>query len=68
MDRNTVIEVLSNFNYDYVLTDEEIDAVENVKTRHSLDINRPMYNILGLPVDATYRGIVVQDGYKYLRQ
>ena len=27
MDRNTVIEVLSRFDNDYVLTDEEIDAV-----------------------------------------
>lgn len=60
-------EVLTEFVLT-ALADEEIDAVENVKTRHSLDINRPMYNILGLPVDATYRGIVVQDGYKYLRQ
>lgn len=31
-----------------------------------LDINQPMYNMLGQPVNATYRGIVIQNGNKYL--
>lgn len=30
------------------------------------DFDRPMYNILGQPVGRTYRGIVLQDGVKYL--
>ena len=31
------------------------------------DETRPIYNILGNPVSADYRGIVIQDGRKYLR-
>ena len=38
--------------------------VENV--RQELDFNAPMYDVLGRQVDATYRGIVIQNGNKYL--
>jgi len=38
--------------------------VENV--RPTLDVNAPMYDVLGRPVDATYRGIIIQNGNKYL--
>lgn len=32
-----------------------------------LDINAPMYNILGQPVDANYNGIIIQNNHKYLK-
>ena len=38
--------------------------VENV--RPALDVNAPMYDVLGRQVDATYRGIILQGGNKYL--
>ena len=38
--------------------------VENV--RPALDINAPMYDMLGRQVDVTYRGIIIQNGNKYL--
>jgi uncharacterized repeat protein (TIGR02543 family) len=38
--------------------------VENV--RPVLDVNAPMYDIMGRQVDATYRGIIIQNGNKYL--
>ena len=34
--------------------------------KNELDVTQPMYNILGLPVDAMYKGIVVQGGRKYI--
>jgi hypothetical protein len=34
--------------------------------RPELDLNMPMYDIIGRQVDATYRGIVIQNGNKYL--
>ena len=40
-------------------------AVENVKPA-ILDLNAPMYDILGRQVDRTYRGVVVQNGQVYL--
>lgn len=46
--------------------EKQKDAVHNTSVRHELDTHRPMYSILGLPVDATYKGIVVQDGFTYL--
>ena len=39
-------------------------SVENV--RPALDMDAPMYDILGRTVDATYRGIIIQNGNKYL--
>ena len=30
--------------------------------------NDQLYNLLGLPVDENYKGIVIQNGHKYLRQ
>ena len=38
--------------------------VENV--RPVLDVNAPMYDVMGRQVDATYRGIIIQNGNKYL--
>ena len=39
-------------------------GVENI--RQPLDVNVPMYDVLGRQVDATYRGIIIQNGNKYL--
>ena len=43
--------------------------VENIETDTvpQLDITRPMYNVLGQQVHATYHGIVIQNGHKYLQ-
>lgn len=42
-------------------------AIENVTAQPAaLDLNQPMYNAQGQQVDATYRGIVIQNGHKYL--
>ena len=43
-------------------------GAENARERKVLDSTKPMYNILGMQVDAKYKGIVVQDGQKYLLQ
>ena len=40
-------------------------GVENV-ARPVLDMEAPMYDVLGRQVDATYRGIIIQNGNKYL--
>ena len=39
-------------------------SVENV--RPALDVDAPMYDILGRQVDNTYRGVIIQNGNKYL--
>jgi uncharacterized repeat protein (TIGR02543 family) len=39
-------------------------SVENI--RPTLDINAPMYDVMGRQVDANYRGIIIQNGNKYL--
>jgi uncharacterized repeat protein (TIGR02543 family) len=39
--------------------------IENT-VRPTLDINAPMYDILGRQVNTSYRGIIIQNGHKYL--
>ena len=48
-----------------IWSDNTTTDVENV-VRPTLDINAPMYDLLGRQVDATYRGIIIQNGNKYL--
>ena len=45
------------------------DGIENTTTptAKNLDLSAPMYNVLGQPVDKDYRGIVIQNGRKYVR-
>ena len=42
--------------------------VDEVTTPARLDMSAPMYDILGRQVDNTYKGIVIQNGKKYLLQ
>ena len=41
-------------------------SVEDIKNTTGLDLNAPMYDVLGRQVDKTYRGIIIQNGNKYL--
>ena len=41
-------------------------SVEDIKNAIGLDLNAPMYDILGRQVDKTYRGIVIQNGQAFL--
>ncbi len=44
------------------------DAVEQVEDDqpYQLDMTRPMFNILGMQVDEDYKGIVIQNGRKFI--
>ncbi len=41
-------------------------AVEDVVAPAQLDVDAPMYDVMGRQVDNTYKGIVIQNGHKYL--
>ena len=41
-------------------------GIENVVEEATLDINAPMYDVLGRMVDKTYKGIVIQNGQSFL--
>ena len=41
-------------------------AVENIYDEAGLDVNAPMYDVLGRQVDKTYRGIIIQNGKAFL--
>ena len=43
------------------------DIEDTPMNQPMLDMTQPMYNILGQKVDASYHGIIIQNGYKYLR-
>jgi len=46
---------------------QEPEAIENAEVLQvsALDTRHPIYNIIGQQVDASYRGIVIQNGHKY---
>ena len=69
ISKNTCLEIVAGIGKaTYTIVDCEGTAVENVTTNDipALDTTKPMYNILGQKVNATYRGIIIQNGYKYL--
>jgi uncharacterized protein YjdB len=41
-------------------------SVEDIKAQTGLDLNAPMYDVVGRQVDKNYRGIIIQNGNKYL--
>jgi uncharacterized repeat protein (TIGR02543 family) len=45
-----------------MLTSTDVEQV----VRPALDLDAPMYDVMGRQVDATYRGIIIQNGNKYL--
>ena len=45
-----------------MLTPTDVEQV----VRPALDLDAPMYDVLGRQVDASYRGIIIQNGNKYL--
>ena len=44
---------------------EKQEGIENVV--YELDTNAPMYNIMGVEVDADFKGIIIQNGHKFIR-
>lgn len=52
---------------DAVAVDCDEMAIDNVNDEiPQLDVNAPMYNVLGQKVDSHYQGIIIQNGHKYL--
>ena len=51
---------------EFTLTANDETGVENVRVHQAFDPTQPMYNVLGIPVDATYKGIVIQNGQTFL--
>ena len=47
--------------------DDDIATSFDELRQPALDTTQPMFNILGQQVDANYHGIVIQNGYKYIR-
>ena len=41
-------------------------AVEDIYAEAGLDVNAPMYDVLGRLVDKTYKGVVIQNGQSFL--
>ncbi len=51
-----------------VVVGNEGTGVEDIVTEATLNLNAPMYDVLGRIVDKTYRGIVIQNGQSFLLQ
>ena len=61
----TVTTTDGEFKATCVVTVRIVDGVMNIQV---LDVNAPMYDVLGRQVDNTYRGIVIQNGQKFMLQ
>jgi uncharacterized protein YjdB len=59
----TVTTTDGGFKATCVVTVRIVDGVMNIQV---LDVNAPMYDVLGRQVDNTYRGIVIQNGQKFM--
>lgn len=51
----------------FVVNVSEEASLFNIRTT-SLDTEQPMYNVLGVPIDESYKGIIIQNGEKYIIQ
>ncbi len=45
---------------------EYYDEGQGIETVPALDSNAPMFDLFGRKVNDTYRGVVIQEGHKYL--
>ena len=61
----TVTTTDGGFKATCVVTVRIVDGVMNIQV---LDVNASMYDVLGRQVDNTYRGIVIQNGQKFMLQ
>ena len=52
----------------YYTGDGPQDIENMTASERPLMLDEPMYNVLGQQVDAEYRGVVIQNGQKFLRQ
>ena len=42
-------------------------GVENTENAQKIDLTKPMYNVMGVQVGEDYKGVVIQNGKKFLR-
>ena len=58
--------------FDYIYFTNEKDTGTDIRNtdmpQHTLDTNAPFYDLLGRRVDTSYRGVVLQNGQKYILQ
>jgi len=43
----------------------QAQGIDNIS--YEINLNAPMYNVLGVEVDATFHGVVIQNGHKFIR-
>lgn len=69
-DAEFAMYVMNGLGEQEVLTEftltAKTDAVEDVRSEHKLDPSKAMYNVLGVQVGAEYKGVVIQDGQKFM--
>ncbi|MBR1785659.1 MAG: hypothetical protein IJ756_00635 [Paludibacteraceae bacterium] len=68
VDEDGNVFVIKSVDVDILYDYEESGAtgVENIENATGLDLNAPMFNVLGQKVDAQFRGVVIQNGKKYI--
>ncbi len=69
-DAEFAMYVMNGLGEQEVLTEftltAKTNAVEDVRAEHKPDPSKAMYNVLGVQVGAEYKGVVIQDGQKFM--
>ena len=69
-DAEFAMYVMNGLGEQEVLTEftltAKTDAVEDIRAEHKPDPSKAMYNVLGVQVGAEYKGVVIQDGQKFM--
>jgi hypothetical protein len=47
--------------------DDDVTTELDDVMQPTLNLTQPMYNMLGQQVDENYHGIIIQNGYKYIK-
>lgn len=47
---------------------DAVDAIKSVTAKADTDANAPAYNLAGQRVSASYKGVVIQNGHKFVRK
>ena len=71
-NNNTVKGIVSMFKGNYQITIISIDTttgIDNLNAENkTLNDNAPVYNLAGQRVDKTYKGVVIQNGKKFIKR
>ena len=57
---------LNFYAFEFIPGEEIVDSIKAVEVNRAFDPTLPAYNLAGQRVDKSYRGVVIQNGRKFI--